>query len=432
MKPHSTLAASQPQPGSELFWTVWSIVAAFGTYFCMYAYRKPFTAAEFGEDLKLKTILVTTQVLGYMVSKFIGIKVIAEMRPERRAGGILTLIGIAQAALVVFGIIPPPWNAVCLFINGLALGMVFGLVLGFLEGRQQTEALAAGLCASFILADGVTKSLGTWLLNQGVSEFWMPAAAGAIFALPLGVFVWMLSRIPPPSAADVAARTARPPIDRRDRWSLLHRYAWGLSMLVVIYLAITVLRSVRADFAPQIWEGLSGERAAPAIFTYSEIFVALGVMVVNGSAVFIRDNRRAFFASLGTCGLGFAMLAAALFGWQLRQLGGFAFMVLIGLGLYLPYVAFHTTIFERLLAMTRDRGNVGFLMYVVDSIGYLGYVAVMLLRMTLQVKGDFVSFFVGTSWVTGGVSLLCLALCWRYFAVRCPGVAVVPVAEAAT
>jgi Family of unknown function (DUF5690) len=36
--------------------------------------------------------------------------------------------------------------------------MVFGLILGFLEGRRHTEALTAGLCASFILADGTSKS----------------------------------------------------------------------------------------------------------------------------------------------------------------------------------------------------------------------------------------------------------------------------------
>ena len=53
-------------------------------------------------------------------------------------------------------------------------------------------------------------------------------------------------------------------------------------------------------------------------------------------------------------------------------------MVLHGLGLYLPYVAVHTTIFERLIAMTRDRGNIGYLMYLADAFGYLGYVVVML------------------------------------------------------
>ncbi len=83
-----------------------------------------------------------------------------------------------------------------MFLNGLSLGMVFGLVIGFLEGRRMTEALTAGLCASFILADGATKSVGTWLLDRGIGEGWMPGVAGLIFFPPLLLFVWMLSKIP--------------------------------------------------------------------------------------------------------------------------------------------------------------------------------------------------------------------------------------------
>ena len=45
--------------------------------------------------------------------------------------------------------------------------MVFGLVLGFLEGRRMNECMAAGLCASFILADGFTKSVGPgWCFTE--------------------------------------------------------------------------------------------------------------------------------------------------------------------------------------------------------------------------------------------------------------------------
>jgi hypothetical protein len=103
-------------------------------------------------------------------------------------------------------------------------------------------------------------------------------------------------------------------------------------------------------------------------------------------------------------------------------------MVLLGLGLYLPYVAIHTTLFERLLAMTRDRGNIGFLMYVADSISYLGYVAVMLGREIWKAQGgltqlasagaEFVQFFLVVCWIACGVSLVAIALAWRYFAVR--------------
>ncbi|MCO6453776.1 MAG: hypothetical protein J5I93_00535 [Pirellulaceae bacterium] len=384
----------------------------------MYGFRKPFTAAAFEDTavwgLAFKTLLITSQVTGYTLSKFLGIRVIAEMPPHRRAVGILVLVAVAELALLLFGMVPRPWNALCLFLNGLPLGMVFGLVLGFLEGRQLTEALAAGLCASFILADGVTKSVGAWLLQQGVPEDWMPAAAGLIFLVPLSCCVWMLSRIPPPSAADVAARNVRPPLTRDQRHALLARFAPGLGMLVLMYLLLTLVRSVRADFAPELWRGL-GEAAAPSIFSWSEIWVALGVLAVNGGAILIRHNQRAFLASLATCAAGFLLLAAALLLRQTARLGGFEFMVLVGLGLYLPYVAMHTTVFERLLAMTRHRGNLGFLMYVADAVGYLGYVVVMLGRGLLSGGTDFLRFFDVLCWVVCSVSLICLLLSWLYF-----------------
>ncbi|HEY5313784.1 MAG TPA: DUF5690 family protein, partial [Pirellulales bacterium] len=98
-------------------------------------------------------------------------------------------------------------------------------------------------------------------------------------------------------------------------------------------------------------------------------------------------------------------------------LGGFAFMVLSGLGLYLPYVAMHTTVFERLLAMTREHGNLGFLMYVADSIGYLGYVVVMLSQSTLA-GDDMLALFCRGSALAIMLSAVGLVGCWLYFAAR--------------
>ena len=86
--------------------------AAFGTYFCMYAFRKPFTAGTFEGaavfGLGLKTVLVISQLTGYMLSKFIGIKVVSEMPGERRAAAIVGLILAAEAALVGFAVAPVP------------------------------------------------------------------------------------------------------------------------------------------------------------------------------------------------------------------------------------------------------------------------------------------------------------------------------------
>jgi hypothetical protein len=400
------------------FLSLWCVLAAFGAYACMYGFRKPFTAATFVNEpfhAGFKTWLVLAQVLGYTLSKFIGIKVIAEMSPNRRAGVLLGLIVAALAALFLFGVVPPPLNLVCLFLNGLPLGMVFGLVLGFLEGRKLTEAFVAGLCASFILADGFTKSAGAWLLTLGVKEQWMPFCAGLLFLLPLVLFVWMLRQIPPPSADDVAARSERVPMNRSERWAMFRRYAPGLMAITLAYLMVTVLRSMRADFAPELWAAL-GTKVDPGVFTRSETLVALGVLVVNGLVVLVRDNRRAFFLALSIALSGLGVIALALIGSDAGRLSPFAFMVLLGFGLYVPYVAVHTTIFERLIAMTRDRGNIGYLLYLSDAFGYLGYVTVMAIRNFVGVKGDFLPFFQTTSWITAAVASGALVVAWGFFA----------------
>lgn len=414
-----TANAPHSPPAIPARWLpAWSVVAAFGTYFCMYAFRKPFTAAsyegmQFG-GIGFKTLLVTSQVFGYMVSKFIGVKVISELKPEHRSRGILLLIIGAEISLALFALTPAPINAFMLFLNGLHLGMVFGLVIGFLEGRRNTEALTAGLCASFILADGITKSVGGYLMAQGVSQTSMPAAAGLLFLPPVFLFVWMLSKIPLPDAHDQLARSHRSSMTRHDRQAILRKYGPGLVPLVLCYLFVTIMRSLRADFAPELWKEL-GTTGQPAVFTRSEFYVTLCVMLTSGLSIYIQNNRVAFFLSLVNSVAGAVIVVAAAVAWQAGLLSGFSLMVLLGLGLYLPYVAVHTTVFERFLAMTRDKGNIGFLMYLADSFGYLGYVAVMLARNFLGTPGQLLGFYLALCIALGLASIVCLMITIQNF-----------------
>lgn len=388
--------------------SAYCIAAAFTTYFCMYAFRKPFTAAEFADAAPLagvgyKAALVAAQVAGYTLSKWIGVRVIAEMPPARRGVSILLLIGVAEAALLGFAVVPAPYNLAMLFLNGLPLGMVFGLVLSFLEGRRLTEALSAGLCASFIVASGAVKSVGRWLLVEaGVGEYWMPFVSGAMFVPPLALGVWMLTRIPPPTAEDVAQRSERAPMDAASRWGFLRRHGVPLGGLVAVFIALTVLRSLRDDFAVEIWRDL-GYNAAPAVFAWSELCVMLGVTAVNGSASIIKGNRSALLFSLVLVLLGFVTVLVALRGQATGSLGAFAFMVLVGLGAYVPYVAFHTTVFERLIAVYGERANLGYLMYLADASGYLGYVAVLALKPYLTSDAGYLPLFLDLAfWIAVG------------------------------
>lgn len=393
------------------WFSTYCIVAAFGTYFCMYAFRKPFTAATYENTVWLgigfKTILVSAQVIGYTISKFIGIKVVSEMPPKYRAISILGLIGIAEIALLLFAVTPVPWNFIWLFVNGLPLGMVFGLVIGFLEGRKVTEALSAGLCASFILASGVVKSTGRSLIQDfGVGEYWMPFLTGLIFVLPLLGFVWMLTQIPPPTLEDENLRTKRVPMFRAQRKAFLRKHWIGLIGLMAIYVLLTVVRSLRDDFAVEIWRDL-GVDDEPAVFARSEFWVMIGVVLVNGTTILIKNNRVAFLSSIGLLSTGFLIMLFALWGQQANSLSPMAFMVILGLGMYIPYVAFHTTVFERMIAAFGEYATIGYLMYVADALGYLGYVGIMTFRNTTSGSADFLKLIV---WMAGVVAVVSLAI----------------------
>ena len=94
---------------NETVFTVWATVAAFSAYFCMYAFRKPFTAGTY-EGLQFwhidyKIWLVIAQVMGYMLSKFIGIKIISEMSPTNRPLSMVVLIGFSWLALLFLPVI---------------------------------------------------------------------------------------------------------------------------------------------------------------------------------------------------------------------------------------------------------------------------------------------------------------------------------------
>ncbi|WP_235034093.1 DUF5690 family protein [Roseiconus lacunae] len=407
MKDSSSSSLSNWLSGApKSVFSAYCITAAFGTYFCMYAFRKPFTAATYEDavwlGIGLKTILVASQTAGYTLSKFIGIKVVSEMPARYRAVSIVAMIAIAEFALLLFGLTPAPWNAIWLFVNGLPLGMVFGLVLGFLEGRRVTEALSAGLCASFIISSGFVKSVGrSLILDYSVDPYWMPFLTGLIFVIPLLMFVWMLSQVPPPSAEDEALRSKRVPMLRSDRRQFMRRHAFGLIGLLTMYTLLTLIRSVRDDFAVEIWRDM-GVTDEPDVFARSEFWVMIGVILINALAVTIKNNRVAFLSSIGLIGSGFVVVIGAVIGQRAGSLSPMTFMVILGLGMYIPYVAYHTTVFERMFAAFREVGTIGYLMYLADAIGYLGYVAVMVFRNSSSDQFEYLKLL---NWLSISVAL---------------------------
>jgi hypothetical protein len=392
---------------------------AFGAYFAMYAFRKPFSVASYADAapvlINYKIALVIAQVLGYALSKVAGVKVISETPPHRRAVGILALIAVAELALVLFAVVPTPWNIACLFVNGLALGMIWGLVFGFLEGRRVSELLGAMLCTSFIVSSGVVKSVGESVMLRGwANEYWMPAVTGLLFAPLLLVCVFGLAALPPPTAEDERLRVARAPMDGAARRKMFAAYAPGLVALVVIYVGLTALRDFRDNFAVEIWNGL-GFKDDAAIFSLSELPVAAIVLATLAMLMFIRDNRRAFLANLGLVAAGLAIAGLSSLAFQVHLIGPISWMIALGAGLYLSYTPFNALLFDRFIAASGRTGTAGFLIYVADASGYVSSVALLIVRNFIGVQLSWVEFLRSISYVSAIVGLTLIVAAGVYF-----------------
>lgn len=414
---------------SSLTFTIFASMAGFATYFSMYAFRKPFAAATFEHvqgwhyALDFKIAIVIAQVFGYATSKFIGIKVIAAMKSTYRARGILGLIGASWLALIAFAVAPAVLKVPAMFLNGLCLGMIWGLVFAYMEGRRTSEILGAVLCASFILSSGAVKSVGVLLMQDlNVSPFWMPAATGAVFIPVLLLSVWGLSSLPPPSAEDEAARVRRAPMTGREVRAFLEDYGLGLTLLIVTYVFATALRDFRDNFAAELWAALGYTNVA-AVFTSAEIPVAVLSLVSMGIIVKVQNNARALAVIHCMLLLGLVLLGAATLAFDAGWISPLAWMVATGAGLYVVYTPYSAMLFDRLVSFSGRVANAGFLIYVADSAGYAGSVALLLWRNFGMPHINWLTLYRGASYATAAVGLVLITLSLVYFSGRARTVA---------
>ncbi len=408
---------------NSYFWhSIYCMSAAFLTYCSMYAFRKPISSGVFESNqlwgVDYKIILITAQAIGYTISKFAGIKLISEMKSHQRISYILILLGISWFGLFLFATLGFPWGTIGLFINGLPLGMIWGIVFSFLEGRRNTELLGVGMSVSFIIASGLVKSIGRFLIDQmGVSEFWMPFCTGILFILPLLIGVWMLSKIPPPTTEDKMARTERVPMNYRERMSFFRSFAPGIALLVCVYVALTILRDLRDNFSVELWNELGFENTS-RLLTLSEIPIAILVFLIVASMILIKNNRIAFMTNIIMIMSGGALLLISTFLHLAQLISPIMWMISIGFAMYLSYISYHTMLFERWIAAFKYQSNIGFLMYLADSFGYLGSVCILFLKNFGRHSTSWLKYIELTTYVTGTSILILGLLSLIYFEIK--------------
>ena len=394
-------------------------VATFVTYLCMYAFRKPFTAATFN-GLKLwgfdyKILLIIAQLIGYTLSKSLGIKIIAELRQENRLKTLIILMGIAMINLLLFAIVPFPYNLIFMFLNGIPLGMIWGVVFGFIEGRKSTELLGAIMASSFIVSSGLVKSSGRLVLENIINnEMWMPFITALIYTPVLLFGIYLLSRIKAPGDDDKLLRTARIPMNASERKIFIIRFAPGIVFSILIYVFLTIFRDMRDNFAVEFWISL-GYSQTPELLAFSEFPIAIVVMVIIASMILIKNNRLAFHSNnfiAFFCGI-LLVLTTVLF--YFKMINGIVWMMLAGFFMYLPYIGFHTLYFERWIAFFKYKSNAGFLMSMADTAGYLGSTIILLIKNFATPDVSWIEFFEVSAVVVGFSIILLSFLNYRYF-----------------
>lgn len=407
---------------NTVWFTIYASFCAFALYTCVYAFRKTFAVATFSghtfAGFDYKVWLVTFQVMGYALAKFIGIKVISELKAHSRGFGILLMVAVAGVSWLLFALVPAPYNIVFLFTNGLPLGMVWGMVFGYLEGRRMTEVLGASLAVSFIFSAGICRSVGAYVMQDWqVSEYWMPLVVCCLFLLPLLIFQFLLDKLPPPTEKDEQLRTKRLPMNADERRTFTQSFLPGIALFTLCYVLLTAFRDFRDNFSAEIWKALNLGND-PSIYTKTEIPVSLIVLICIGSLMLIKNNKLALMVNHIIIAFGMILIGIANLLFEAQLIDPVFWMTLVGIGLYLGYIPFNSIFFDRLIAAFKYVGTVGFIMYVADSFGYLGSVAVLFYKNFFQKGLSWLSFFLTGGYVMSIVGTLLILGSMLYFHIK--------------
>ena len=208
----------------------------------------------------------------------------------------------------------------------------------------------------FIYAGNLARGTASLVLRMGISPLLMPLAVGSVACPVAIVLVWAVSRMPGPSAADVSSRSKRRAMTREQRNQFCLEWWLGIVLMLVSYAVTTGIRSFRDFYVQQIFAAAVNrpkDQVASYVYFVADAPGALLSCIALALANRISDHvtaiRRLFAAQIAA--VLFALMATGLF--QLNLIGGLAWQMMLGVGIFVSYTLMQTPVFERLFAATR-------------------------------------------------------------------------------
>jgi hypothetical protein len=425
---------------SERLWT-WAIALSMSFSYCLtYFWRYPVfvlpsnitSQPVFSERLDLQACISLAFLLGFGLAKPFAASVASSALFFRHR--LRVLLTMLTASCFIMGLgnlsVAPGGKVAAVFFSSFCSSWIYGMMITYLEGRRATEAMLAISTICFVYAGNASRGLGRAVLSAGVSPHMMPLVVGTAAWLPACALLVLLDSAPKPSAADVAARCRRAPMNYAAKRSFLCTWGVGIGVMMVAYALVTGIRSVRDLYSAAIFAASLDVETAPSwIFLIADAPGAVLSAVALVGVGSMKDNRRAMLAMLALMMLSIALGLGATALFQLGAVGGVAWQLLMGTSIFVAYALLATPFYERLFAATRTEGTVSFLTFSSDCFGYVVSISLVLYQRfgsaptAPGAAGDRteLEMFIRVLWGGGCAVLLFLSLAMAYFYARTPG-----------
>ena len=327
----------------------------FSIYTCMYALRKPFSGLTFNDmilwGMNIKIWMVLCQLIGYTLSKIVGIRFFGGLNRDYRGIFLICLMAASLIPLVILRFTSIEYWPFLMILNGFPLGLVWGLVFSYVEGRKFTELIL-------------------WLqssLQLSINE--VPYITGAFALFPAVIFIILLERFPSPTAEDIDLRLERKALDPSSQKRILGDLQHLILPFVVIYGLLTILRDFRDNFSADMLNQYLAYNTQS--FVKIELPVTLLLLCIVPAFSFIKSHTKSLKLTAYCTAIGGLICLISVLGFQLQFISLPALLVISGTGLYLGYILINISVMDRIIGLSGTNGNSGFLIYIADSVGYL-------------------------------------------------------------
>ncbi|CAK8990004.1 unnamed protein product [Durusdinium trenchii] len=365
--------------------TIWISFTASVCYALCYFWRYPIfmlppeilkakTLHVLGRDLSLQECISMAFVLGFGAAKLPAMRLqTSNFFFRYRLGILLMMLFLSMALAALAGLLPIPiLQVLCIFGSSFVSSFLYGGIVTYLEGRRSTEILLASISASLVFAGTVSRACAAELLHWGVPPRLMPLLLGSVSFLLAAFLLVETARAPPPSRADVAARSARTAMPPSKQWEFVRENLLGVVATIGIWACMAGLRSFRDFYTQQIFAAaLKDDSPSSKVYVLADVPGAILSFISLVMMSWVSNNQRALFLMLLTNVSGLFLMAACTYLFRHHELPGMAWILIYSAAFYAAYSVLNAPLNERIFAVTRAEGTCSFLIYASDFFGYV-------------------------------------------------------------